>query len=54
MTERVILALATLLLAVIGLLPVAAMLKESVTADGGFSSRRRIARSCARKDSWRG
>ena len=35
--ERVILALATLLLAVIGLLPVAAMLKESVTADGGFS-----------------
>src|SRR5262249_5378123 len=36
-TERVILALATLILAVIGLLPVAAMLKESVTADGGFS-----------------
>jgi len=35
--ERVILALATLLLAFIGLLPVAAMLKESVTADGGFS-----------------
>src|SRR5262249_35884062 len=36
-TERVILALATLILAVIGLLPVAAMLKETVTADGGFS-----------------
>ena len=36
-TERVILALASLILAVIGLLPVAAMLKESVTADGGFS-----------------
>ena len=37
MTERLILVLATLLLAVIGLLPVAAMLKESVTVDGGFS-----------------
>jgi iron(III) transport system permease protein len=36
-TEWVILALATLLLGVIGLLPVAAMLNESVTADGGFS-----------------
>jgi iron(III) transport system permease protein len=35
-TERVILALATLLLAVIGVLPVAAMLKESITVDGGF------------------
>ncbi len=37
MTERVTLVLATLLLAVIGLLPVFAMLRASVTADGGFS-----------------
>ena len=37
MTERVTLVLAILLLAVIGLLPVFAMLRESVTADGGFS-----------------
>ncbi len=37
MTERLTLVLATLLLAVIGLLPVFAMLRASVTADGGFS-----------------
>jgi iron(III) transport system permease protein len=36
-TERLILIFATLLLAVIGLLPIAAMLRETVTADGGFS-----------------
>ena len=37
MTERLILILATLVLALIGLLPVAAMLKETLIADGSFS-----------------
>ena len=37
MTERLVLAAATLLLAGIGLLPVAAMLKETLIADGRFS-----------------
>ena len=37
MTERLILILATVVLALIGLLPVAAMLKETLIADGGFS-----------------
>ena len=37
MTERLSLIFATLLLAVIGLLPIAAMLRETVTADGGFT-----------------
>ncbi len=37
MTERLILVLATLLLAVIGFLPIAAMLRETIIADGGFS-----------------
>ena len=37
MTERLTLILATLVLALIGLLPVAAMLKETLIADGGFS-----------------
>jgi iron(III) transport system permease protein len=36
-TERLTLILATLVLAVIGLLPVAAMLKETLSAGGGFS-----------------
>jgi hypothetical protein len=36
-TERLTLILATLILAVIGLLPVAAMLGETLIADGGFS-----------------
>jgi iron(III) transport system permease protein len=36
-TERLILILATLVLALIGLLPVAAMLKETLIADGSFS-----------------
>ena len=37
MTERLTLTLATLVLAVSGLLPVAAMLRETLIADGGFS-----------------
>src|SRR5690348_15545849 len=37
MAERLTLALATLLLAVIGLLPVGAMLGQTLVADGGFS-----------------
>ncbi len=37
MTERLVLVAATLLLAAIGLLPVAAMLKETLIADGRFS-----------------
>jgi hypothetical protein len=36
-TERLILILATLVLALIGLPPVAAMLKETLIADDGFS-----------------
>jgi iron(III) transport system permease protein len=36
-TERLTLTLATLVLAVSGLLPVAAMLRETLIADGGFS-----------------
>jgi iron(III) transport system permease protein len=38
-TERLALALSTLLLAAIALLPIAAMLSESVTSDGAFSLR---------------
>lgn len=37
MTERLTLTLATLVLAVSGLLPVAAMLRETLIADGGLS-----------------
>ena len=37
MTERLVLIAATLVLAAIGLLPVAAMLKETLIADGRFS-----------------
>jgi iron(III) transport system permease protein len=37
MAERLTLTLATLLLAVIGLLPVATMLGQTLAADGGFS-----------------
>ena len=46
-TERLTLALATLVLAVIGVLPVAAMLKESMTVDGsfGFEAYRALFRS---------
>ena len=36
-TERLVLVAATLLLAAVGLLPVAAMLKETLIADGRFS-----------------
>jgi hypothetical protein len=36
-TERLVLIAATLVLAAIGLLPVAAMLKETLIADGRFS-----------------
>ncbi len=47
MTERVTLALAALVLAIIGVLPLAAMLKESVTIDGsfGFDAYRALFRS---------
>ena len=36
-TERLVLVAATLVLAAVGLLPVAAMLKETLIADGRFS-----------------
>ena len=39
MTERLTLSFSTLLLAAIALLPIAAMLSETVTADGAFSLR---------------